>query len=256
MTRELPYRLERTLTIRARRDLVFRYFTDSARWASWWGAGSTVDARVGGRLLIRFPGGTDVVGEIIDLRPPELITFSYGYAKGTPVAPGASRVTIRLEPVPEGTRLHLSHEFDDPAAMREHVQGWRYQLSLFANAVSNELHAGSTPMVDRWFAMWSNPDADTRNGELDQLAAPHVSMHDRFSAVHGLDDVRAHIDAVHRFMPGFTLRRDGEPQHCQGQVLVRWKGLGPDGQLRASGTNVFALSADARIESVTGFWTA
>ena len=39
----LPHSLDRTIVIRARRETVFRYFTDSLRWAKWWGAGSMID---------------------------------------------------------------------------------------------------------------------------------------------------------------------------------------------------------------------
>ena len=31
--------VERTVTIAARRETVFGFFTDSARFAAWWGAG-------------------------------------------------------------------------------------------------------------------------------------------------------------------------------------------------------------------------
>ena len=34
----LSHTLARTLLIQARREIVFRYFTDSDRWARWWGA--------------------------------------------------------------------------------------------------------------------------------------------------------------------------------------------------------------------------
>ena len=37
----LSHTLERSILIRARRDIVFRFFTDTSRWAAWWGAGST-----------------------------------------------------------------------------------------------------------------------------------------------------------------------------------------------------------------------
>jgi hypothetical protein len=55
-------------------------------------------------------------------------------------------------------------------------------------------------------------------------------------------------------MPGFRLRRAGDVRHCQGTLLADWVAVAPDGQERARGTNVFALDADGRIESVTGFW--
>ena len=42
-----PHLLERTVDIGATVDTVFEYFTDSALWAAWWGAGSAIDARPG-----------------------------------------------------------------------------------------------------------------------------------------------------------------------------------------------------------------
>jgi uncharacterized protein YndB with AHSA1/START domain len=83
----LPHRLERTVAINAPREAVFRFFTDAPRWAAWWGAGSTIDARRGGPLLILHPGGVEVRGEVIEVAPPERIAFTYGYAR----AGGAAR---------------------------------------------------------------------------------------------------------------------------------------------------------------------
>ena len=37
MTMFLPFQLDRTVRIQARPDTVFTFFTDSDRWASWWG---------------------------------------------------------------------------------------------------------------------------------------------------------------------------------------------------------------------------
>jgi hypothetical protein len=63
-----------------------------------------------------------------------------------------------------------------------------------------------------------------------------------------------HIGAAHRFMPGLRLAREGAPRHCQGTVLADWIATSPDGQPRGRGTNVFTLTPDGRIASVTGFW--
>jgi uncharacterized protein YndB with AHSA1/START domain len=245
--------LERTVTIRADRDVVFKFFTDSAKWASWWGAGSTIEPRVGGKMLICYPGGNEAAGEVTEIVPPERIAFTYGYVKGKPIGVGESRVTIRLTDVREGTRVELSHAFADAAVAREHVQGWRYQLSLFSNAVANARHARAADAVDSWFAMWSNPAETERWRELDRLAAAGIVVRDRFSALEGLDEVRAHIDGVHRFMPGVTLKRDGEVRHCQGEVLVNWTST-KDGNPMGAGANVFTLAPDGRIAAVTGFW--
>lgn len=254
MIAQLTETLDRDVTIRAPRDTVFKYFTDTPRWAAWWGAGSKIDARVDGDLLIVYPGGAQVVGKVLELDPPKKIVFSYGYVKGVPIGPGESRVTIQLDAIREGTRVHLHHAFAEAGVRNQHVQGWRYQLSLFSNVVANEIHANSATTVDAWFAMWSEPKADARHRELDRIAAADVTMKDRFSAIYGIDDVRAHVDAVHQFMPGSVMRRDGDVQQCQGQVLAGWKAVGADGAPRGAGTNVFLLDADGRIQSVTGFW--
>ena len=61
---ELTHLLERTLVIEATRTIVFQFFTDTARWAAWWGAGSVIDARPGGRMLIRYANGVQVDMEL------------------------------------------------------------------------------------------------------------------------------------------------------------------------------------------------
>jgi len=251
----LPHVLDRTIVIAAEPDTVFLFFTDSARWASWWGAGSTIDARRGGRFLIRYPGGVEAAGDVLEIDAPRRLVLTYGYVSGAPIPVGASRVTIRLVPEGDGTRLHLSHEFADEAVRNEHVQGWRYQLSLFSNLVTNEVYAEAAARVDAWFDVWSEPDAGSRTRTLAALVSPRVSFRDRFSAIEGTEDLEAHLAAAQRFMPGMRMTRDSEIRHCQGMVLADWIARGADGAERGRGTNVFVF-ANRRIESVTGFWSA
>jgi uncharacterized protein YndB with AHSA1/START domain len=250
----LAHQLERTILIEAPPATVFRYFTDSDRRAAWWGQGSTIDPRPGGRVFVRYPDGTEATGEVVDVDPPSRITFTYGYLKNAP-GPGESRVTITLERAGRhGTRLRLTHDFADPAHRDHHVQGWRYQLSLFANVVANEVHADPAARVDAWFAAWSERDEQAVDAALATIASPDVRVRDRFSCLAGAADVTEHIRAWQRFMPGMRLTREGDVQHCQGQVLANWIATGPDGKERGRGTNVFAFDADGRIDSVTGFW--
>jgi uncharacterized protein YndB with AHSA1/START domain len=249
---QLPHRLERTIDIQAERETVFRFFTDGARWASWWGAGSEIDPQVGGKVLIRYPGGVEVTGNIVEVVPPERLVFTYGFVQGQPVPPGGSLVTIELEARGAATRLHLSHAFAEPTVRNEHVQGWRYQLSLFANVVKDDLHANAAELADEWFAAWSAEPA-VAEMKIRTLAAANLTMRDRFSAIAGVDDVLAHIAAARRFMPGIVMQRNGLVCHCQGMVLADWIAQS-DGQERASGTNVFILDSHGRIEAVTGFW--
>jgi len=250
----LSHRLDRTIVIRARPATVFTFFTDTPRWASWWGSGSTIDPKPGGRVLIRYPGGNEATGEVVEIAPPERIVFTYGYTSGKPIGPGESQVTIRLEALEAGTRVHLSHEFADAAVRTEHVQGWRYQLSVFGNVVADVVSTGAADLVDAWFKVWREPNEAAREQTLAKLATRGVRVRDRYSVLDGIADLSPHIAASQRFMPGIRLERRGEVRHCQGTLLVDWVALGPDGAQRGTGSNVFDLNPDGLIDSVTGFW--
>jgi uncharacterized protein YndB with AHSA1/START domain len=249
----LDYKLDRTVEIQARPDTVFSFFTDSARWAKWWGTGSSIEARVGGKVLIRNPGGIEALGEVLEVVPAKRIVFTYGFATGKPIPPGSSRVTISLEPWEAGTRLHLLHEFPEAAVRHEHVQGWRYQLSVFANIVADEVFTGAASVVDGWFEAWAIADDRARDAAFAKIAAPDIRFRDRFSLLDGLADLSAHAGASQRFTPGVRMRRKGEPRQCQGVLLADWIASAPDGREVMNGTNVFVLGPDARIASATGF---
>ena len=248
--------LDRNIVIRAKPDMVFRYFTDPKRWASWWGDGSSIDARPGGAMLIRYPDGSEALGEVLEISAPSRIVFSYGYASGKPIPPGASRVTIDVEPHRDGTLVTLQHQFDDAAARDQHVQGWRYQLSLFSNVVVNELLSDVADRVDAFFALWSAADERARESELRRLVAPSVTFRDRYSSVEGIGELNAQIGGAIRFMPGVRMQRTGNVRQCQGTVVADWltTGLGPGGTRQATGTNVFTFDADAAITSVVAIW--
>ena len=252
----LPHALNREIVIRARRETVFRYFTDPARWAAWWGAGSTIDARVGGAVFVRYPNQVEAAGEVVDIEPPARIVFSYGFASGQPMGIGQSLVTITLDEDSEGTRLRLTHAFAEPGPRDQHVQGWRYQLSVFANVVADEVNAAAAGRMDGWFAAWSEPDAGRRDEMLTAIASPRVRFRDRFSLVDGIEDLRPHLAAVHVFMPGTRLERSGPVRHCQGTALADWVARGADGAERGRGTNVVTFDQEGRIAEVIGLWTA
>ncbi len=253
---DLAYRLERTLVIRATPATVFGFFTETPRWASWWGPGSTIDPRPGGRMLIRHPNGIESSGEVIEVQPPSRIVFTYGYATGPPSPPGSSRVTIRIGQHADGTLLTLVHEFPNQEGRDEHVQGWRFQLSLFSNLLANLLKDEAEARIDRWFEMWSEADALVRDKALRSLVADSVVFRDRFSCIQGFDELQAQLAAVHRFMPGMRLTRNGPVRYCQWNALADWIATGADGQERGRGTNAFTLDADGRITAATGFWSA
>jgi uncharacterized protein YndB with AHSA1/START domain len=251
----LDHGLERSLVIAATRATVFRYFTDSERFAAWWGAGSTIEGRPGGAVVIRYPNGVTASGRVIEIQDPERIVFTYGYDDPSkPIPPGGSRVVITLVDERDGTRLHLRHEFDDPATRDQHVQGWRYQLAVFANVVAREQHARVAERVDRYFALWAEPDSRARIRGLAEIATEDVVFHDAFGCTSGIADLTDHLAAVQAHMPGVRLKRTGDVRQCQGTAVAEWVAEGPGSNTSGSGINVFDLAPDGRLTRVVGLW--
>ena len=252
---ELPFFLERTIVIGAPPEIVFRYFTDPVRFAAWWGAGSDIDCRPGGRVHIRYPDGTVASGIVVEAEPPSHLVFTYGYeGEGKPIAPGGSRVTVDLTGVPDGTELHLRHDVPTAGILEEHTQGWRYQLSLFANVVSRELFADAGKTVDAYLSAWSEPDAASRRAILASSVTDDISFHDAHACLRGIDDLNANLAAVQRFMPGMTLENAGSLRQCQGSALGDWSVAGPDGSVKVKGTNAYDFAPNGKIRRIVGFW--
>jgi len=251
----LEHVLERTVLIHATRETVFRYFTDSARFAAWWGEGSTIDARPGGAMRIRHPNGVLASGEVVEVLPPSRVVFTYGYEDpAKPVPPGSSRVVVTLDEREDGTLLRLRHELPDAASRDQHVQGWRYQLAVFANVAAREAAAGLPAAVDAFFAAWSEKDEGRRRTALAAILTEDATFADAFSCTAGIDDLVAHLAAAQIHMPGLTLSRSGDVRQCQGTTVVDWVAKGADGAARGKGTNVFELAPDGRVRRVVGFW--
>jgi uncharacterized protein YndB with AHSA1/START domain len=251
----LEFALDRTVLICAQRSTVFRYFTDSKRFATWWGEGSTIDPRPGGNVRIVYPGGSVASGEVVEITEPSRIVFTYGYEDASrPIEPGGSRVTITLEDREAGTLVTLKHEVADAKTRDMHVPGWRYQLAVFANVASREQLASATATIDRYFHAWAVKDGATRSEILRETATSGVLFRDAFGATDGQGELDAHIAASQMHMPGVVLARDGEPRLCQGTAVVAWVARGADGATRARGQNVVDFAPDGRIKRVIGLW--
>jgi uncharacterized protein YndB with AHSA1/START domain len=249
----LPFSLERTVDIRARRATVFRFFTDRERFARWWGEGSTIDPKVGGAVAIVYPGGARASGTVKEIVQDERIAFTYGYDDpGKPIAPGGSLVTVTLTELADGTRVHLRHDVADGAVRDEHVQGWRYQLAVFAKVVGDDVLGGAGAALASWFTAWNAGDPARTRELLAQIVLPAITFRDAFGNTAGLDELVVHVAAVQRFMPGLRLEARGNVRHVHDTALIDWAALKSDGTSAMSGTNVVRFAADGRIADVVG----
>lgn len=238
----LAFSLNRTIEIRARRDRVFSFFTDSVLFAKWWGGGSSIDPTVGGAVKIRYPDGSTASGEVREIVPERAIVFTYGYDDPKkPIAPGGSLVTITLSDTPAGTRLDLRHDVADEATRDHHVTGWRHQLAVFAHVAA----AYDPAVIAAWFAAWKDPS------HLVVAVTPEITFRDANGCTTGLEELIAHIEAAKRFMPNIQLEPIAAPRHEQGTVIADWAYI-RDGATIATGTNVFRLDLDGKITECVG----
>ncbi|MGW0481363.1 SRPBCC family protein [Nonomuraea sp. NPDC003214] len=132
--------IEQTLHIRARPETVWRFFTDPARLARWWGT-AELDARPGGTLRVAMHEGPRPVmrGQFVELVPYERLVFTFGWepTPGAPgLGPGASRVEVTLTPDGDGTTLTLRHS-GLPAPLEEETGGgWAHLLPRLGEAAA------------------------------------------------------------------------------------------------------------------------
>ena len=243
---------ERSVVIHAARETVFSHFTDSERFATWWGAGSTIESSPGGRVHIRYPNGVIAGGEVVSIEPGSKIVFTFGYESGEPIALGASEVTITLSDVADGTEVRLRHVCDSKTVRDLHVIGWRYHLGVFAKIAAAAQHVEIDALSDLWFEAWHESDVDKRMALLEKCTTADVHFRDDYGCTLDRVELCEHITAAQQHMKG-QLSRDGEAIHNHGTAAVNWKGVMPDGET-ALGLNITRLATDGRFEDIVGLW--
>ena len=132
--------VEQTVRISARRETVWRFWTDPERMCAWWGVVAQLDPQPGGVCRIETAHGLVMLGEYLELQPFERLVFSFGWqpAEGVPaIAPGASRVEVTLIEDAGDTLLTLRHTGIPDALAELHASGWSRELPLLVAAASS-----------------------------------------------------------------------------------------------------------------------
>jgi uncharacterized protein YndB with AHSA1/START domain len=249
--------VEVALSIAARPETIFRYFTDPARFARWMGDGSTLRAAPGGRLRIGYPTGQVAGGRVVAIEPDRRIVFTWGYEGEEQAVPaGSSTVEITLEPEPDGTRVRLRHTGLPPGEPPlAHLAGWRHALATLAYTGSaDQLAPVLAERVDDWLAAWNEPDPAERAALLGRCLADGGRFRDPTAAVDGAGPLADHIGMVQRMAGGTRLVGRGALEPCHGLVRFGWAAVGPGEVVVATGTNVAGADLDGRFRWVTGFW--
>ncbi len=141
---ELSLTLERTFAVD--RDTMWQLWTEESHACQWMRPSlteygptkATIDARAGGRYRFELTHGAGemsvVVGEYLEVEPPERLVYTWAWEGD----PHVSRVEVRFDEVPEGTRVYLFHSsLASPESVAAHEQGWIGCLNTLTSTVDS-----------------------------------------------------------------------------------------------------------------------
>jgi uncharacterized protein YndB with AHSA1/START domain len=135
--------------MRAPRERVFAALVEPERMRAWMCpedfrvTSVEVEPGVGGgfRLVMVDPDGAayPVRGSYLQLRPPELVEFSWTWEPVHPMASVTTRVRVELAEAEGGTRFVMTHSgFPDDAEADSHEGGWTGALAKLQTFVEEE----------------------------------------------------------------------------------------------------------------------
>jgi uncharacterized protein (TIGR03086 family) len=135
-------------------DETFALITQPDRLRRWKAITARVDLRAGGDYRWTIIPGHSACGTFTEVEPGRRIVFTWGWEGDAALPPGASTVTITLEPAERGTIVRLVHDglTGEQAAM--HGEGWTHYLGRLVEAGTRG-DAGA----DEWAAVPQDPGA-------------------------------------------------------------------------------------------------
>jgi uncharacterized protein YndB with AHSA1/START domain len=130
--------VEREVHIDASPETVFEFFTDPAKMVRWKGAQATLDPRPGGVYRVEMNEQAIVLGEYVEVDPPNRLVFTWGWEGDSAFTPpGSSTVEITLTPTADGTLVRLVHTGLPSAESAEaHGHGWDQYMPRLAIAAT------------------------------------------------------------------------------------------------------------------------
>ena len=107
-------------------DETFALLTEPERLRRWQAVTARVELRAGGQYRWTITPGHTASGTITEVEPGKRIVFTWGWEDSDDLPPGASTVTITLEPADGGTNVRLVHRGLTPEQAAGHLEGWNH----------------------------------------------------------------------------------------------------------------------------------
>jgi uncharacterized protein (TIGR03086 family) len=118
-------------------DETFALLTEPDRLRRWQTITARIDLRAGGDYRWTIVPGHTAAGKVVEVEPGRRLVLSWGWEDAGDLPPGASTLTITLEPTDGGTKVRLVHDglTDEQAA--SHAEGWSHYLDRLVVAARN-----------------------------------------------------------------------------------------------------------------------
>jgi len=154
--------VEKSVLVPLGADETFALLTEPDRLRRWQTVSARIDLRAGGDYRWTVVPGHTAAGSVMEVEPGRRLVLSWGWEDAADLPPGASTVTITLEPADGGTLVRLVHDGLTDAQAASHGEGWDHYLERLSIAARTG-DAGA----DEWAA---SPDP------LDQLSAAEAAL--------------------------------------------------------------------------------
>jgi uncharacterized protein (TIGR03086 family) len=127
---------EKSVLVPLNADDTFALITEPDRLRRWQVITARVDLRAGGDYRWTIIPGNSASGTYTEVEPGRRVVFTWGWEGSADLPPGASTVTITLEPADGGTLVHLVHEGLTGEQLDSHALGWNHYLGRLVSAAA------------------------------------------------------------------------------------------------------------------------
>ena len=232
-------------------DETFALLTEPERLRRWQAVTARVELRAGGQYRWTINPGHTASGTITEVEPGKRIVFTWGWEDSEDLPPGASTVTITLEPAEGGTNVRLVHSGLTPEQAAGHLEGWNhYGERLVAAAERGDAGA------DEWAASEPGDPLTAAEASLAVCQAvlrglrPEHGSAQTPCAKFTVDDLVEHLVGSLRFLgaAGGATMPDSETGPAEVRVadaaqatLEAWRKRGLDGTVNLGRSEVPAV---------------
>jgi len=218
--------VEKSVFVPLGADETFALLTEPERLRRWQAITARVDLRAGGEYRWTIVPGHTAAGSVTEIEPGRRLVFSWGWEESEDLGPGASTVTITLEPEADGTRVRLVHDGLTADQAAGHGEGWQHYLDRLATAGAK----GDAGLDD-----WAFPET------FDRLEAAEASLAVCQSV---LRTMRPEDGVTRTPCPKFTV--DDLVDHLVGSITVLGSAAGTTIDAPASGPAEARVAAAAQ----------